>query len=86
MPEHPFEFPEGLGEVLQLVMKVDVLLYQRVNRVLQFKAPTLQDQQSQRHEKKQHRSSQSTHSDPQHAAFYHIFTYTNISEVRSNPV
>lgn len=50
MPEHPFELPEGLGEVLQLVVKVDVLLYQRVNRILQFKAATLQDQQGQRQE------------------------------------
>lgn len=54
MPEHPFELPEGLGEVLQLVVKVDVLLYQRVNRILQFKAATLQDQQGQRQEE-QHR-------------------------------
>ncbi len=50
MPQHPFEFPEGLSEVLQLVMKVDVLFYQCMNCILEFKAPTLQDQQSQRHE------------------------------------
>lgn len=43
-PEHPFEFPESLGEVLQLVMKVDIFLYQCMNCILQFKAQTLQDQ------------------------------------------
>lgn len=52
MQEHPFEFPEGFGEVLQLVMEVDILLYQCMNCILQFKAPTLQDQQSQGHDKK----------------------------------
>lgn len=52
MPEHPFEFPEGLGEVLKLIMEVDVLLYQFMDRVLQFKAPTVQDKQSERHEEK----------------------------------
>lgn len=34
MPEHAFEIPEGLREVLQLVMEVDVLLYQRMDCVL----------------------------------------------------
>lgn len=52
MHEHPLEFPEGPGEVFQLVVEVDVLLYQCMNGVLQFKAPTLQEQQGQGHEEK----------------------------------
>lgn len=54
MPQHPFELPEGLSEVLQLVVEVDVLLYQSVNGVLQLEALTLQEQQSQGHQE-QHR-------------------------------
>lgn len=34
MPEHAFELPESLGEVLQLVVEVDVLLYQRMDGIL----------------------------------------------------
>ena len=72
MPEHPFELPEGLGEVLQLVVKVDVLLDQRVNRVLQFKAATLQDQQGQRQEEQRRpQSPHGDHSSPQPLSHLH---------------
>lgn len=33
-PEHPFEIPEGLGEVLQLIMEMDVLFYQFMDCIL----------------------------------------------------
>ena len=54
VPQHPLELSEGLGEVLQLVVELDVLLYQGVDGVLQFKTTTLLRQENQR-EKQQHR-------------------------------
>lgn len=51
-PQHPFEVSEGLGEVLQLVMEVDVLLYQRMDCILQFKTLTFQHQQRQGYQQK----------------------------------
>ncbi|TNN55498.1 hypothetical protein EYF80_034240 [Liparis tanakae] len=50
--QHLLELPEGLGEVLQLVVEVDVLLYQRMDRILQFEAPTLQDHQRQEEQRR----------------------------------
>ena len=61
MPEHPLELPEGLGEVFQLVVQVDVLLDQGMDGILELEASTLQEQQSQGHEEK-HRPD-SPHSD-----------------------
>lgn len=47
VPEKLLEFSEGLGEVLQLVVEVDVLLDQGVDGVLQLEAPSPQHQQEQ---------------------------------------
>lgn len=52
-PEHPFELPEGLGKVLQLVVKVDVFLDQSMNRILKLEAHSLHDQKGQRCEEEQ---------------------------------
>lgn len=47
VPEHPFELPEGLREVFQLVMEVNVLLDQGMNCILQLKGLAFQHKQSQ---------------------------------------
>lgn len=44
VPQQLFELSEGLSEVLQLVMEMDVLLDESMDGVLQLKAPALQDQ------------------------------------------
>lgn len=68
MPQHPFELPEGLCEVFQLVMEVNVLLYQGVDRVLQLKVLTFQHKQSQwDQEKRGPESSHAAHTEaPSH--------------------
>ena len=47
LPQHLLELSEGLGEVLQLVLEVDVLFYQSVDGVLQLKRRTFLQQQNQ---------------------------------------
>lgn len=45
MPQHPFELLEGIGQVLQLVVKVDVFLDQSMDGILKLKGQRWQDEQ-----------------------------------------
>lgn len=37
VPQHPFELLEGIGQVLQLVVKMDVFLDERMDGILELK-------------------------------------------------
>lgn len=45
VPQHPFELLEGVGQVLQLVVKVDVFLDQSMDGILKLEVQRRQDQQ-----------------------------------------
>lgn len=62
VPQHPFELLEGIGQILQLVVKVDVFLDQSVDGILKLKVQRWQDEQGEwRQEEQRLQSSHCSH-------------------------